>query len=645
MNRFHARVSPVGMAIAATVLLALVLRLCVFIRGHSLTGIVEYDDGPYVASSVLLTHGITPYRDYIFVQPPGITLLLMPVALLARVGLISIAAVMTIGRILTALVSTAGVLVVGLVLRHRGVATVVLGCGLLAVFTGSIEAAHTVLLEPWLGLLCAVGMLLVFDRNQLVGSNKRWLWGGVVFGFAGAVEGWAIVPVAVLAIMLLPDWQRLKRFAGGVAAGFLVPVLPFVLMSPRGFYRGVISAQIGPRAHSLRIPLLYRFKLMAGLHWLRPWSGWDTVLVIALIGGVIVVAAAFTAVVTMRPPPRLDVFVLVVTAGTLLMFLGPSQFLYHFMGYWALWLAMSIALTLTAAADALWGLAPVHRLNLARVLLLAVAVPVLAIFAVLQVDALSHEPPAPVLSARVQRLIPPGSCVLADTSPPLVMASRVVPAHPGCVILLDSTGADLFLSNGLKPYSGAAQVSAVEQMWWRAIRHAQFVLLSHQQGKRIPWTPLLHAYFTHHFRLIFSQRSPKRPGLDTFSYRLYKRTAQPRPVALARTTAYIARPTAGKARATAYIARPAAGEASTPPSAPVLLPAELRLAGLTFLPSVVFVLAAAVLVVCVSWTRRRRRQPGYAPLWALAYVMLLAAAATVRGMVAYGLVGTGKHRG
>jgi len=369
------------------------------------------------------------------------------------------------------------------------------------------------------------------------------------------------------------------------------------------------------------------------------------VLVITLIGGVIVVAAAFTAVVTMRPPPRLDVFVLVVTAGTLLMFLGPSQFLYHFMGYWALWLAMSIALTLTAAADALWGLAPVHRLNLARVLLLAVAVPVLAIFAVLQVDALSHEPPAPVLSARVQRLIPPGSCVLADTSPPLVMASRVVPAHPGCVILLDSTGADLFLSNGLKPYSGAAQVSAVEQMWWRAIRHAQFVLLSHQQGKRIPWTPLLHAYFTHHFRLIFSQRSPRRPGLDTFSYRLYKRTAQPRPVALARTTAYIARPVAGKARATAYIARPVAGEASTPPSAPVLLPAELRLAGLTFLPSVVFVLAAAVLVVCVSWTRRRRRQPGYAPLWALAYVMLLAAAATVRGMVAYGLVGTGKHRG
>jgi hypothetical protein len=336
MNRLPLarRFSAVGVVIATLSLLALGLRLWLFTRGNSLTGIVEYDDGPYVASSILLTHGIMPYRDYIFVQPPGIALILAPVAFLARWGWISTAAVMTAGRIMTALASAAGVLVVGLMLRHRGVAAVVVGCGLLAVFTGSIEAAHTVLLEPWLVLLCALAMLVVFDGDHLA-RTRRLLWGGVVFGFAGAVEAWAIVPVAVLALLCLPQWQRLAVFAGGVTAGFAVPVLPFALQSPHGFYQGVISAQIGPRANPLRVSPLYRFKLMAGLDWLQPWSGWATMVVALLIGGVILAAAVFSVVVSMRLPPKLDVFVLTVTAATLVMFLSPSQFLYHFMGYWA----------------------------------------------------------------------------------------------------------------------------------------------------------------------------------------------------------------------------------------------------------------------------------------------------------------------
>jgi hypothetical protein len=625
---FARRFSAVGVAIATLSLLALGLRLWLFTRGNSLTGIVEYDDGPYVASSILLTHGIMPYRDYIFVQPPGIALILAPVAFLAQWGWISTAAVMTTGRVMTALASAAGVLVVGLVLRHRGVAAVVVGCGLLAVFTGSIEAAHTVLLEPWLVLLCALGMLVVFDGDHLARSG-RLLWGGVIFGFAGAVEAWAVAPVAVLAVLCLPQWRRLAVFAGGVTAGFAIPVLPFALLSPRGFYQGVISAQIGPRANPLRVSPLYRFKLMAGLHWLQPWSGWATVVVALLIGGVVLAAGAFSVVVSMRLPPKLDVFVLTVTAATLVMFLSPSQFLYHFMGYWALWLALSVALTLSSSADAVWQLAPVHRLNWSRGLLVATAVPVIGIFTALQVSAMNTQPPAPILSAQVQRLIPPGSCVLSDSSPTLIMAGRLVPARPGCVILLDSTGADLELSHGLKPANGAAQVSAVEQMWWRAFRNAQFVLLSNRAPIRVPWTPKLKSYFTHNFRTIFSQSGPTGSGVNRTSYYLYKHTAQPSHASRIHTTAYIVTPGAYSAGS---------------PSQAVAIPASLRMAGLTFLPSAVFALATAVLVLSVTWTRKRRLRPGYAPLWARGYVLSIIAVATVCGVVVHGFVGTGRHR-
>ena len=70
----------------------------------------------------------------------------------------------------------------------------------------------------------------------------------------------------------------------------------------------------------------------------------------------------------------------------------------------------------------------------------------------------------------------------------------------------------------------------------------------------------------------------------------------------------------------------------------------VRLIGMTFLPSALFALAALTLVLVVRATRKRRLKPGYAPLWALVYVLLIVAAATVCGVVVHSLVGTGRHR-
>jgi drug/metabolite transporter (DMT)-like permease len=52
----------------------------------------------------------------------------------------------------------------------------------------------------------------------------------------------------------------------------------------------------------------------------------------------------------------------------------------------------------------------------------------------------------------------------------------------------------------------------------------------------------------------------------------------------------------------------------------------------TLLLSALFALAGAVLALCATSTRRRQSRPGYAPPWAVTYVMMI-----IVGMTAYGL--------
>ena len=187
---------PVIWVIAAATAVGLALRLWQLSRPGYLLGVTEYDDGPYFGSAVRLVDGALPYRAFVLVQPPGITLLMVPAALAGKVA--GTAWGMAAGRILTTLASAAGIALAGLLVRHRGALAALVACGVLAVYPDSVAAAHTVLVEPWLVLACLAGGLAVFDGDRITASTRRLAWGGAAFGFAGAVESWAILPVAVL---------------------------------------------------------------------------------------------------------------------------------------------------------------------------------------------------------------------------------------------------------------------------------------------------------------------------------------------------------------------------------------------------------------------------------------------------------------
>jgi len=500
--------TPVGVVIAAATLLALCLRIYQITRPGVLLGVAWYDDGVYFASALRLVQGALPYRDFVFAQPPGLTLLLTPAALAAKV--IGTARGMAIARILTLLVSTAAVVLGGLLVRHRGLLAVTVTCGLLAVFPASVGDARTVFIEPWTALFCLAGALVVFDGDRLAGRGRRLFWGGVVFGFAGAIESWAIIPVLVVVALALPRPRTAAIYAGGLAAGFLVPVLPFVIPSPRGFYQSVFVAQL-VRHGQIWVPDWVRLQQMTGLIYLVNPGHLILLLVPLAVVGFVAAALAGAWVITHRPPPPLDWFAVATAALIVIAFMVPPGFFFHFPGFLEPFVAMAIGLSASRLLDAVRS--PAGRPEARRWLpwtAAALAGLVIVVFAVIQGSAESATTPrVPSRSvAAVRRTIPPGACVLTDQASFTIAANRFYSTVPGCSQMIDPLAVDYALSPGRDATVGAGQVPAVAAVMRYAFDHAQYVWLAGMYNlRRIGWTPALRAYFDRNFvRLLIDHK-------------------------------------------------------------------------------------------------------------------------------------------
>jgi len=511
-------------AIISTGLIALALRLWIlFLPG--LMSVTQYDDGPYFGSAVRLVHGVLPYRDYAFVQPPGITELMSPAALESYLG--GTAWALVIARFLCVFAGTAAVVLAGFLVRHRGALAVLLTGGIIAIYPPAAASARTVLLEPWLVLFCLAGAVAVFDGDRLTSRTRRLLWGGVAFGFGGAIKVWAIVPVLVIIVLCLPHVRRAAVFAGGVAAGFLIPVLPFVIAAPGRFYDDVVVAQlarIGTRTEAWK-----RFNSMLGTpKVLSP----TTVVVLAITVVAVVIGAQIAAsLVTRRPPAPLDWFALVSAALIVAMFLWPPYYAAHYAAFLGPFLALSLALPVARLAEGLRSrratvdqpetqarpAAPPATPWPAKAGFIVLGLAVLA-GAAAQAGPPTHWTARFGVPTVTLRLIPKGSCVLTDSAVYLLIANRFTSDVPGCSQMVDSLGTDLALGDGRRPESGAGRVPAVSNAWHQAFSTAGWVLLTPKSYVRIPWNPALLAYFHSHFHLVRQMNT----------YTLYERDG-PRP--------------------------------------------------------------------------------------------------------------------
>jgi hypothetical protein len=546
----------VAWAVVAASLIALGLRLYELSRPGYLSGITEYDDGTDFGSAIRLIHGAIPYHDFIMVQPPGITLLMAPVALATKAA--GTATGMVVARIITALAGAAAVPVAGLLVRHRGLLAVIVTCGTLAIYPDALLAARTVLLEPWLVLFCLLGALAIFDGDQLAGRH-RLLLGGLALGFAGAVKVWAILPVLVVLVLVLRRRASGERrstlsYAAGVVIGFGLPVLPFALTAPTTFYKSVIIAQL-VRSDVARIPEGYRLQQMLGLTHTNQLDTPSLIIIGAAVLVVIAVVAVFASRLTSAAPPPLETFALATTALVVAAFLWPTDFYYHYAAFLTPFIALAIALPVsrllgalpvTAARPAASPASDAHasgsqagistpvppqptpgepaspgtgaraaqqppggsshaglfRRHATAVRGVATAVAGLTILVLtgLQIGAESGE--ASQVSAseisQARHLIPAGACVATDQVSYTIAINRFFSGKPGCSLMVDGVGTDYALSghNGL---SKEGQTPAVEAQWMAAFHAAGYLWLTGQADKRIPWTPRLLLYLHDNF--------------------------------------------------------------------------------------------------------------------------------------------------
>jgi hypothetical protein len=520
--------TPAGLALLIATLLALFLRLFLVTRPGFLTsGTVEYDDGVYLGAALRLLHGALPYKDYAFVQPPGVVVVALPGAFIG--SLTSQATGLAAARVLSVLASTACIPLAGRLVRHRGAIACAATAGLLAVYPADVLSGRTLLLEPWMNLACLLAANAAFRDGRL--KSPGWLaWAGVAFGCGVAIKFWAAVPAAVLLAVCLiarptAEASRVRRAAalvGGAVGGFAVLAGPFALADPSGFIHQTLLDQVSrvgtytPPSSRLAyltglIDILGRngkvaapgttthslFALGAEASTHTATVGWPAYA--AAVTGIALIAAGYLRGLRQRTP--LEWFALATAAGATAAVLWYSAFFYHYPGFPAPWLAIAVGAAVQSLACLIKGSARPARVA-RRVVAAAVAVVILAVAGIEARElAPAHVPATP---ANVAALVPAGSCLVADQVSYAIAANRFAAPSPGCPDIVDSLAATLSLSGGVSPQGGAARAPNVVAGWEAVFAKARYAWVSGGAPARIPWTGEFAAWFASHFRPLAS---------------------------------------------------------------------------------------------------------------------------------------------
>ena len=410
-------------AVPVIALVALAARLVPVLRGGGLTGVLAYDDGVYYSAADALLSGRIPYRDFVLLHPPGITLVLAPFAELGRlVGADAVG--FAAARVTFMLVGAVCAVLVWSVARRVSARAGWFAGLFYAVWAPATYAERTTLLEPLvnLGLLAALALL-----GPGPASRRRVLLAGGALGLAVAVKAWAVVPFAVLAVWLLRrDGRRAaaRYLLTGLAAGAAV-CLPFFVAAGPKMLRMVVLDQLGRPNNGVSVPT--RLASIQALQ-LSPSPVHGQLAVTAV--AVAVVAAVLAGLVAWRTPAARG-WAALLGAQVCLLLTSPSYF-----GHYATFAAPALALVTGAGTDrALAGLR-------ARAPVLTPLAPVAGLvgLAVLSAHVVT-QPEGRRVPAGAEAALAAVRCVAADSAGALVTADVLTrDLRDGCPVLVDVTG-------------------------------------------------------------------------------------------------------------------------------------------------------------------------------------------------------------
>ena len=233
---------------------ALANRLAPVLRGAGLAGVLGYDDAVYYAGTVGFVHGQLPYRDFLYLHPPGVLVALAPVA--ASGQLVGEATGWQISRVAFMLLGCLTSMVLAAMLLPMGrIAGAVAGCAY-AVFPGAVLVERTTLLEGITNFCLAVALALLireFASSRQPTPPEQFrrllisLLAGGILGFSASVKIWGVVPLITICVFTAAVLGI--RCGVALAAGAVITItvicLPFFLAAPGKMWQMVILDQLG----------------------------------------------------------------------------------------------------------------------------------------------------------------------------------------------------------------------------------------------------------------------------------------------------------------------------------------------------------------------------------------------------------------
>lgn len=481
-------------AVALVAVAAWVLRFLPFLRADGAFSYpIEYAEGIYYSASALFFQGHWPYRDFVFVHPPGSVLLWWPATLAgswmgADTGFI-------VARWLATLCGAFSVFLVGRISLYTwGPVAGVVSALVYASFPETVLIERGPFLEPLLNLTCLGAANLWLVPPVSGREERRWVLAGVLFALAVSVKlvGGIWLVAALLARPLSSTWnvrpQAILLFAAGGAIALLWG--PFALQAPSEFFSQVFIYQAlrpadGDLSHMGRLHELFPERRLVSIG-------------LALLGLVLVAARAFRRAQPTRTAER---FFAVAYVLTITAFLTSPSYWNQFNTFAA---SDSALAGLGAAAIHEWleGWFPRQSRLLAVLMYLAVLLPPLE---ALRGGLTLRAPEQLALGHYIRETVPPSEPLFAFEPAWALTAGRLPPVIPEAPLMVDSYAA--MLHSGM--ISGERLRHATETFHTpdaqRGIREllarSRFVVLGWRGARQLSdesrqW---FHAHFTRRF--------------------------------------------------------------------------------------------------------------------------------------------------
>ena len=462
-----------------------------------------YDSGTYLAGSINLVNGVIPYRDFTFVQPPGILIVLSPIALIGK--LIGVHTAFLVGRVFSAVISAANVGLLAWLLRSRGRTAILIGgIGLAFLPIGSYETAG-IKLEPYCVFFILLGVIaLLHETPSSEPSRRNAIIGGLLFGIAGLIKIFAFLPFLGMVIALYPrSRRRVLPFVASAGVGFALPALPFFLAGPNEFISQVLTEQLFRKSSpGETLGVVQRFIAMIGLSgtWLSTHAA---VISLVLLCAVVIVVVAYSQTPSTNTLESFFLWASVLTAAGLLM---AAQFINYYGYFSEPFLLGMFGISLNRVSELLprldrWIAISTGFRRLISVLGTVIGAILAAAFLLYSTTYYSnqtrvfgfHLPDV----APITKLMPTGACVIYDNVALGIAANRWPSSVSGCPHLIDPFGMWLAWGYHLVPAPPAFTAE-----WKAYFEKAQYVVLGIPRSTFIPWNHGLRRWFMTNFQLI-----------------------------------------------------------------------------------------------------------------------------------------------